>query len=137
MPTEINGNIRFKSLEIGKLVGSMKKFLLSLVLFMAGFAVLQAQAPSGFKYQAVVRDGSGALIQDQAVTIKITLIEGSADGQQIYAEKHKVFTNPYGLVSLTVGRGIVLLGDFDTVDWGTGSKWIGKAVDPINCVKVT
>lgn len=108
----------------------MKRSFLIALIGIASFALIRAQAPQGFKYQAVIRDASGALIQGKPVSIKISLIEGSPDGTIIYEEKHKEATNNYGLVSLTVGRGLVLQGDFSQIDWSTGSKWIGIAVDP-------
>jgi hypothetical protein len=63
------------------------------------------------------------------VGIKISLLQGSATGQEVYAETHATTTNPYGLVDLQIGTGTATTGQFDTIAWGAGPYYLQLAVD--------
>jgi hypothetical protein len=98
----------------------MKKLLLlSFYLILSTFYLqAQAQAPQAFKYQAVIRDGSGQILADQAVGLQINLIEQmDFDTASVYIETHAVTTNAFGLVNLEIGRGTPVSGDFSMVNW--------------------
>ncbi len=106
----------------------IKKFLLlnsSILLFYCSIVLLSltavAQAPESFKYQAALRDNGGNIIANQAVDIRITISNSSI---AIYQESHTTTTNPYGLVSLNVGSGTVLLGVFANISWGSDEHFI-------------
>lgn len=88
--------------------------LLSALLFQEAFS----QAPSNFKYQAVIRDNVGAIIANEQVVLRFSIIEGSALGATIYREEHQETTSQFGLVNLSIGTGLVLAGDYYTIDWG-------------------
>ena len=96
-------------------------------LFMA--IAIWAQAPQAFNYQAVIRDADGNLLENQAVGIKISLLQGSSTGQEVYAETHATTTNPFGQVDLKIGTGTLLTGQFDTISWGAGPYYLQLAVD--------
>jgi hypothetical protein len=66
---------------------------------------LVAQTPQAFKYQAIVRDNSGQLIQQQRVHFQISILEGTTSGKSLYIETHIDTTNSYGLVVLEIGHG--------------------------------
>lgn len=106
----------------------MKKFVLFFVLLILA-TITFAQAPQAFNYQAVVRDAGGNLLENQAVVIKISLMQGSATGQEVYAETHATTTNQFGQVDLKIGTGTVLTGQFDTIPWNTGNYYSKLAVD--------
>jgi len=92
----------------------MKKILLSLTISIIG-AVLFAQAPQGFKYQTVVRDAGGVIKANQDVSFRISILE---DVTPVYVEKFvAITTNDYGLVTLEIGNGTLVSGDFSTIDW--------------------
>ena len=106
----------------------MKKFTLLLIFVILGMAAMP-QAPAGINYQAVVRDGSGQTVAAQDITIQISILQGTATGEIEYAENHAVTTNDLGLVTLVIGQGEVLSGDFATIDWGNGPYFMKTAVD--------
>ncbi len=87
-------------------------------------ASLWAQAPQSFKYQAVIRDGSGNIVANQSVNIRVTIHQGSSSGTTVYQESFNPTTNQYGLVNLNIGAGTVLSGTFNTIAWGTNSYYI-------------
>ncbi len=77
-----------------------------------------AQQPTGFSYQAVLRNSSGQVLANQNVIIKLSLV--NASGSTIYySESHELQTTAQGVVSLTVGGGTVLSGGLDDVPWST------------------
>lgn len=106
----------------------MKNILLIVVMVLLSMG-LQAQAPQGFSYQAVLRDASGSTITDANVTIRVSITEGE-NGSAVYQELHKTNTNKYGLIVLEIGRGGAVLNQFEDIDWGAGSKWLRIEADP-------
>jgi hypothetical protein len=61
---------------------------LFLALLMAAGIFLQqqavAQAPKKMSYQAVIRNGSNQLVTNQAVGMKISILQSSATGTAVY-----------------------------------------------------
>lgn len=106
----------------------MSKKLLLLLLFTISFVGF-SQAPQMFRYQAVARDASGAILADQAVGFQIRLLQGSSSGVAIYVETHAATTNEHGLVNLIIGNGSVTAGDFSSIDWGADSYFMEVAMD--------
>ncbi len=88
-----------------------------------------SQAPQGFNYQAVVRDNTGSLVSDQAVGIKISLLQGAVDGTVVYSETHSPTTNSFGLVTLEIGDGSIVSGDLSSIDWGSNIYFIKVELD--------
>jgi len=82
-----------------------------------------------FNYQAVVRDAMGDVIENQSVSIKIDILQGSSSGSSVYSEEHFVTTNPFGLVNLEIGAGGVLGGSFTTINWGADIYFIQTELD--------
>ena len=89
-----------------------------------------AQAPEKMSYQAVVRDGSNALVTSTAVGMQISILQGSASGTAVYVETQTPSTNANGLVSLEIGSGTVVSGTFATIDWANGPYFIKTETDP-------
>lgn len=87
-----------------------------------------AQSPEGFKYQAVIRDVSGAILVNQAVGIQMTIHQTTASGTAVYTETFSATTNNYGLVNLEIGTGTTM-DDFSAIDWASGPYFIETAAD--------
>jgi hypothetical protein len=92
-------------------------------------SALFSQAPQGFNYQAVVRDANGQMVKDQAVSLRLTLLQGSETGTVVYSETHQVTTSPVGLVTMVVGEGNVESGDFAAIDWEEGPYYLKVEAD--------
>ena len=92
-----------------------------------------AQSPEKMSYQAVIRNSSNKLVQNQEVGMQISIIQGSADSTAVYIETQNPTTNANGLVSVEIGGGTILSGNFATIDWANGPYLIRlTAVDILN-----
>ncbi|MEN8118639.1 MAG: hypothetical protein ABFS16_16770, partial [Bacteroidota bacterium] len=108
----------------------MKKQLLFIFALVGLTLVSNAQVPEAFNYQAVIRDNSGAVIANQNVSLKISILQNSATGSAVYAETHSATTNNFGLVNLKIGQGTVVSGVFSPGGWGVTSHFLKVEVDP-------
>lgn len=102
----------------------MKPFLY--VLFLIPFF---SWAQNGFHYQAAVRNSSGNLITNQAVSFYFKIHKSSTTGPVLYEEEHQVSTNLYGLADLTIGQGFNTVGNLDTITWGGDSHFLSVEFD--------
>jgi len=107
----------------------MKKFFF--VSFVMAFFISQlaAQVPQSINYQTVVRNSSGQLVKDQSVSLKFSINQNSISGQEIYSEKHVKTTSQFGIVNLHIGKGTVLSGSFETINWGAGKMFLKTFLD--------
>ncbi|MFN3784629.1 MAG: hypothetical protein ACK4R6_11955 [Spirosomataceae bacterium] len=67
----------------------MKRSLFTVLFFLALFATkswAQSGAPEKISFQAVVRNTSNALVTNQAVGMRVSILQGSASGSSVYSE---------------------------------------------------
>jgi hypothetical protein len=110
-----------------------KLFTKSLALLAIALAVctgMNAQAPQKFNYQAIARNAQGNDLQNQPVGIRISILDGGTNGTLVYQETQTKTTNQFGLFTLEIGGGTVVSGDFSSIAWGSGSKYIKTEIDP-------
>ncbi len=94
-----------------------------------------AQSPEKMSYQAVVRDASNNLTTNQGVGMQISILQGGATGTAVYVETQTPTTNANGLVSLEIGTGTLVSGDFTTIDWENDTYFIKTETDPTASVR--
>jgi len=106
---------------------------LLIAICMAGSVFLpqqiKAQAPQKMSYQAVIRNSSNTLISSAAIGMRISILQGSSTGSAVYEETQTATTNSNGLVSLEIGSGTILSGDFSAINWAGGPYYIKKETD--------
>ena len=110
----------------------MRKFTTLIVLAILAMGSLMAQAPQKFTYQAVVRNTNNQLLPNTSVGVQVVILENGAgpQGNPIYAERHVATTNANGLVTLNIGEGNVILGNFSTINWKNGVFFLDIGIDP-------
>ena len=93
---------------------------------------VSAQTPQKMSYQVVVRNNSGALVVNQAVGMKISILQGSATGTVVYSETYSPNpqTNANGLVTVEIGGGTPSAGNFSGINWGAGTYYLKTETDP-------
>ena len=102
--------------------------LLLALCCLASFA--HAQVPNAINYQAIARDGAGALMNNQTVSIGFRIHSGSATGLVVYAENHNnITTNNYGLFTVQIGTGTPTVGGFGTLEWWANTHWLEVLVN--------
>jgi hypothetical protein len=55
--------------------------------------VLSAQIANNMSFQAVIRDASRELVSNSSVGLKMSVLQGSKSGMEVYAETHSEMTN--------------------------------------------
>jgi len=108
----------------------MIRLLLPSVLALLLFSTASAQAPKGINYQGVARDNEGKPIASKSISVRISILQGSAQGIAEYTEIHNPQTNPFGLFTLVIGQGTTTTGNFAFVSWAIGNKWLQIEIDP-------
>lgn len=86
-----------------------------------------AQVPQKISYQAVIRNISGQLVINQPVGLRITILQGTAEGIEVYAETQTPSTNANGLLTTEFGGGT----GFGSIDWAAGPFFLRTEVDPL------
>jgi len=102
--------------------------LIGASLLFSSFAF--GQSPEKFSYQAVVRDASNNLLQNQNLGIRVSIIQGSASGTSVFVETQTPNTNANGLFTVEIGDGNVVSGDISSIDWENGPYFIKTEIDP-------
>jgi hypothetical protein len=89
-----------------------------------------AQVPNKMSYQAVIRNTSNTLVTSSTVGMRISILQTSPSGTAIFVETQTSTTNTNGLVSIEIGGGTVVSGNFATIDWANGPYFLKTETDP-------
>jgi len=96
-----------------------------------------AQTPEKMSYQAVVRDASNNLVTSSSVGMQISILQGSSSGTAVYVETQTPTSNANGLVSIEIGSGTLVSGNFTTIDWANGPYFVKTETDPTGGISYT
>ncbi|MEO0731488.1 MAG: tail fiber domain-containing protein [Bacteroidota bacterium] len=103
---------------------------LAMLYFLIAGAALVAQAPSGFRFQAVARDAMNDVLATENVAVRVSLLQGGPSGAVAYSERHEVTTTDLGVFDLHIGNGVGLSGNINTINWGSDSYFLKIDLDP-------
>jgi hypothetical protein len=109
------------------------KTLISSLFLLIGISAF-AQLPNKFNFQGIVRNSSGVAVSNQAVQIRISILDASATGPILYQERHSITTNQFGLYNVAIGGGTILSGTFNSINWGFQDKYIKTEISTNNGV---
>ncbi|TDO97049.1 hypothetical protein [Flavobacterium sp. 245] len=107
----------------------MKIALTIVLLFVAFTAKVFAQSPEKMSYQAIIRGQNNSLVVNSKISLKVIVHQGTSTGTAVYQETHSPSTNSNGLVSLEIGSGTVVTGNFSQIAWEKGPYFIETQVD--------
>jgi hypothetical protein len=91
---------------------------------------LAPAVPEQISYQAVVRDDNNAIVANQVVGMRISVLQNTVAGTAVYVETQTPTTNASGLLSIYIGAGTVGSGVFSDIVWSTGPYFIKTEIDP-------
>ncbi len=106
------------------------KRLLTILLVALASSLAFAQAPNKMSYQAVIRNASNNLVVSSPIGMRISILQGSPTGTAVYVETQGISSNANGLVSIEIGGGIIVSGNFTTIDWSNGPYFVKTETDP-------
>ena len=107
----------------------MSKYLI-IVIFSFSSSIVFAQTPFSFNYQGLARDAQGEPLSNQEISLLMSLISGFENGIIEFQEEHVVTTNEFGIFSIQIGQGNLLLGNLRNIDWGEDSYFLRTEMDP-------
>jgi len=108
----------------------MKKILLIITLILSAKTIVLGQSPQLFNYQGVARSTAGVALASQPIGLRFSIHDGTATGAVVYEETQTATTNSFGLYVVSIGSGTVVSGTFNTINWGSGSKFLQVEIDP-------
>jgi len=106
----------------------IKLFTVIMVTFIVNSVI--GQIPQAMNYQAVAHNSLGAVLQNQHVSTRFSIHDGSINAAIVYQETDTATTNEFGLFTTSIGTGTVTAGTFTGINWATGNKYLEVELDP-------
>jgi len=80
-------------------------------------------------YEDIAISSLGQRLLNRPISIRFSILSGSASGPAVYVETQTVTTNSTGIFSLPVGSGNVQSGSFNGINWAVGSYFLKVEMD--------
>jgi hypothetical protein len=112
-----------------KTLTNLRSLLVTITLIFVLNMNVNAQAPQGIPYQSIIRNGSGALIINQSVTVRFSIHDSTLLGPVVYQETQTPTTSNLGMITITIGQGTPNIGNFSSINWGNSSKFMQVELD--------
>ena len=105
-----------------------KLFLVNIFALMTIFV----QAQVGLNFQGVARTSNNVILASQPISLRLSILQGSANGNLEYTEVKKLTTNAQGLFTTVIGDADALnvTGNFNTINWKNTPKYLKIELDP-------
>ena len=102
-----------------------------LFFMLLSIVMINTKAQTGLNFQGVARTSNNVILASQAITIKLSILQGSATGTADYVETRKVITNAQGLFTAVIGDtgAISTLGNFTTINWKLSPRFLKIEMD--------
>ncbi|WP_158849462.1 tail fiber domain-containing protein [Algibacter sp. L1A34] len=104
----------------------MKTSITLLVFFITSICFAQ----NGINYKAVIKDGSGNLIDNSQIAVQFNILKGIAQ-TNVYSEIHEPTTDDNGIIVVNIGEGNLISGspDFTNIEWGNDTHFLNVLID--------
>jgi hypothetical protein len=106
----------------------MKKLII-LSVFLLSSALSFSQPPKKMSYQAVVRNAENDLVVNASIGVQISILRLNPDTTSVYVEQHTTTTNDNGLMSIEIGTGNIISGNFEMIEWNAGPFFAKTEID--------
>jgi uncharacterized protein (TIGR02145 family) len=83
-------------------------------------------------YQAIIRNGSGNLVANTAIGMRISILQGTVTGTAVYVETQTPTTTASGLISIEIAdpaTSTVVSGTFAGINWGADAHFLKVEMD--------
>jgi hypothetical protein len=102
-----------------------------LFIMLLSIVLIKTNAQTGLNFQGVARTTNNVILASQAITIKLSILQGSATGTADYTETRRVTTNAQGLFTAVIGDtgAISTIGNFTTINWKISPKFLKIEMD--------
>jgi hypothetical protein len=116
----------------------MKQLYIFFILMLI-MPILIAQVPQKFSYQAVVRDADNKLVVNKQVGMRVSILKGNINGVEVFKElcNPNPFSNSNGLITVEIGSGAAITGNFSKINWAEDSYYIKTEIDPLGGTNYT
>ena len=105
----------------------MKKLIL-LLSIIALFCQSTFAQTGGLNFQGIARNASGAVLANQKVNLKFSILKTTETGDVEYTETKETTTNAQGIFAVVVGE--VNASSFAAIDWKQAPKFLKVEMDP-------
>ena len=88
-------------------------------------------AQTGLNFQGVARSSNNVIIASQQISLRLSILQGTATGSVEYSETRKVTTNAQGLFAVVIGDADATntMGSFTTINWKNTPKFLKIEMD--------
>ena len=111
----------------------MKELINILLCLILTFNFGYSQVPQGVGYQGVATDANGIELVNQSISIRASVLSGSATGTIEWEETHATTTDTFGLFTLTIGEGTNTTNgaqtSFADISWGANTHFLKIEMD--------
>ena len=110
----------------------MKNFIINIVacfliiVMSSNFSMAQMEA---FNYQGIAVDMNGAALSNETIGLQFSIIEADPNGTPAYVESQTSNTTAIGHFAADVGSGTQISGDFQNINWSSGSIYLKVEMD--------
>ena len=109
----------------------MKRFFQ--IICCALFISVSVFAQDGINYQGAATDANGDELTNQTISLRASIISGSANGNLEWEETHSTTTDQFGLFNVVIGQGNATTNgataNFDDMDWGSANHFLKIEMD--------
>ncbi|MEQ8532191.1 MAG: fibrobacter succinogenes major paralogous domain-containing protein [Imperialibacter sp.] len=102
------------------------------ILYLLVASAVSAQSPEKMSYQAIIRNGSGNLVANTAIGMRISILQGTVTGTAVYVETQTPTTTASGLISIEIAdpaTSTVVSGTFAGINWGADAHFLKVEMD--------
>ena len=107
----------------------MKKNIVSILFILISIVAFGQIPPQAFNYSSVIRGNNGQALPNKYVSLRLTILSGSATGAEAYQETHFATTSQIGVINLEIGNGAPVTGVFSEINWGANNYYLQIELD--------